>query len=59
MNDTHRFLCLNNWSPVGGSVWERLGVMALGKYITGVGFEISKDMGDFQCALSFQFVGQV
>lgn len=29
------------------------------KYVTGVGFEIPKNSGCSQCALSFQFVGQV
>ena len=43
-NGPHRLICLNAWSPVVGTVWEGLGVVALMEKVChwGLGFEVSK-----------------
>lgn len=42
-NGPHRLTYFNTWPPGGGSVWERLGNVALlERCVTGVDFEVSK-----------------
>lgn len=42
-NDPHRFICLNTWSPVAGTIWKGLGGVALMEQICHrAGSEVSK-----------------
>lgn len=47
----HRLISLNTWSPVSGTVWERLGLTEGGVSV-GAGFESSQDLQHFELVLS-------
>jgi hypothetical protein len=40
----NRFICLNTWSPVGGTIWEGLGIVTLLEEVCQLrmNFEVSK-----------------